>query len=103
MTGVESIAAVSANAPASALPPATLDHAQTAPASFAEMVQHGVAQVEGRVAHANDLVRAFALDDAIPVHQVTIALEEARFAVELAMQVRTRLIESYRELMNMQL
>jgi len=49
------------------------------------------------------MVKAFALDDSIPVHQVTFALEEARLAVELAMQVRTRLLESYRELMNMQL
>jgi len=37
------------------------------------------------------------------VHQVTLALEQARLSVELAMQVRQRLVESYRELMNMQL
>jgi flagellar hook-basal body complex protein FliE len=37
----------------------------------------------------------------VPLHQVTYALEEARLSVELAMQVRTRLVESYRELMNM--
>jgi flagellar hook-basal body complex protein FliE len=32
-----------------------------------------------------------------------MALEDARLSVELAMQVRTRLLEGYRELMGMQL
>ena len=49
------------------------------------------------------MVRRFALGDAIPVHQVTYALEEARMSVELALQVRSRLVEAYRDLMNMQL
>jgi len=71
--------------------------------SFASMLTQGIKSVEGKVAHADEMVKAFALDDSIPVHQVTYALEEARLAVELAMQVRTRLLEDYRELMNMQL
>jgi flagellar hook-basal body complex protein FliE len=37
------------------------------------------------------------------VHQVTYALEEARLSVELAMQVRAKLLDGFRELMNMQL
>ena len=109
MTGVEGIAAVGpataeplltrlgpALAPAAAQPPA-------AQASFGDILAGGMRQVEAKVADADALVRRFAVDDSVPLHQVTYALEEARLAVELAMQVRTRLVESYRELMNMQL
>jgi flagellar hook-basal body complex protein FliE len=67
------------------------------------MLASGLQGLENKVDHANELVRAFAVDDSVPVHQVTIALEEARIAVELAMQIRTRLVEGYREIMNMQL
>ena len=70
---------------------------------FAEMLTKELSNVEIKVDNANKIVRDFALDDSIPIHQVTIALEEARMAVELAMQVRTRLVEGYREIMNMQL
>jgi flagellar hook-basal body complex protein FliE len=70
---------------------------------FASILTQGMRHVDAKVAEANGLVRQFAVDDSIPLHQVTYALEEARLAVELAMQVRTRLVESYRELMNMQL
>lgn len=77
--------------------------AQPAPASFGNLLINGLQNVDTKVADADKLVRQFALGDDIPVHQVTIALEQARLSVELAMQVRARLVESYRDLMNMQL
>ncbi|MFA6114585.1 MAG: flagellar hook-basal body complex protein FliE [Sphingomonas sp.] len=70
---------------------------------FGDILAAGMKQVEAKLSTADSLVRQFALDDTIPVHQVTYALEEARMSVELAMQVRSRLVEGYRELMNMQL
>lgn len=71
--------------------------------SFADMLVGGIEGVEAKVAHANEMANAFVLDDNIPVHQVTFALEDARLALELAMQVRTRLVETYQQLMGMQL
>lgn len=70
---------------------------------FADVLTAGFKTMTAKVTAADDMVRRFALDDSIPVHQVTYALEEARLSVELAMQVRARLVEGYREMMNMQL
>lgn len=78
---------------------AEASHGQT----FAETVARAVADAEQKVRNADEMVRAFAIDDSVPVHQVTIALQEARLAVDLAMQIRSRLVEGYREIMNMQL
>ena len=52
---------------------------------------------------ADQAVTAFALDDSIPLHQVTYALEQSRLAFELMLQVRARLVEGYQEIMRMQL
>lgn len=71
--------------------------------SFGSVLSTGIDAVNAKMTHASDMVRQFALDDNVPVHRVTFALEEARLSLELAMQVRQRLVESYRELMNMQL
>jgi flagellar hook-basal body complex protein FliE len=71
--------------------------------SFGTILGDGLRAMEAKVNTANDLVRQFALDDSVPLHRVTYALEEARLSVELAMQVRARLLESYRDFMNMQL
>ncbi|MEA3016509.1 MAG: flagellar hook-basal body complex protein FliE [Sphingomonadales bacterium] len=107
MTGIEAIGAIG---PALGAPAITNVGGAAAPVpgtasgtGFAELLTAGMRQVDTKVAEANALVRQFALDDSVPLHQVTFALEEARMAVELAMQVRGRLVESYRELMNMQL
>lgn len=73
------------------------------PADFSSLLAQGVNAMDAKVAHADAMVSRFAIDDGLPVHQVTIALEEARLSVEFAMQVRQRLVEGYKELMNMQL
>lgn len=103
MTEIAAIAAANplAEAPAAIVP--TISEPTAPSRNFGEMLASGLQDVENKIDNANQLVRAFAVDDSIPVHQVTIALEEARIAVELAMQVRTRLVEGYREIMNMQL
>lgn len=77
--------------------------AQAPDTNFGTILTDSLEAVDSKIASANNLVRQFAVDDSIPVHQVTLALEEARLAVELAMQVRARLVETYREFMNMQL
>jgi len=77
-------------------------HAAT-DASFGNYLADAVATLDGKVAEADRMVTQFVVDESTPIHQVTIALEEARLAVELATQIRRGLTESYREIMNMQL
>ncbi len=107
MTGIEAIGAIGPGSGDAAISrlglAAQAAPAQTPQAGFSDILASGMRHVEGKIATANDLVQRFALDDSVPLHQVTYALEEARLSVELAMQVRTRLVESYRELMNMQI
>lgn len=78
--------------------------AQSIPtASFSQILNSGMQGIERKIANADDMVKRFTLDGNVPVHQVTYALEEAKMSLELAMQVRGRLLDGYRELMNMQL
>lgn len=70
---------------------------------FADLLASGLSAVDARVAKADALVAAFAKGDAVPVHEVTLALEQARLSVELATEVRTRLLDAYRDFMAMQI
>lgn len=80
--------------------PATV---QPSGSTFTDLVSDGLTGVNAKALHAESMVRSFALDDSIPVHQVTFALEQARLQMELVMQIRGRLVEAYQQLMNMQL
>lgn len=71
--------------------------------SFGRLLFDGLQQVNQSVLHADHMARAFAVDDSVPLHQVTFALEQARLSVELMSQVRSRLVEGYQELFRMQL
>lgn len=106
MTGLEAVGAIGGvdTAPVAmqlgGLPAAA---PQAGTPDFGEVLMAGLRGVDQKVASADKLVQQFAIDDSVPVHQVTMALAEARMSVEIAMQVRSRLVESYRELMNMPL
>jgi flagellar hook-basal body complex protein FliE len=107
---VTGIAAISAVAAPDAAPiamrlggAATPGAPQAGTASFADVLMTGLRGVDAKVATADKLVQQFAVDDSVPVHQVTMALADAKMAVELAMQVRTRVVEGFREIMNMPL
>ena len=107
MTGIEAISAIGTADPAPlALRIGSVSADSTTQLSgtrFADVLMTGLRDVDQKIATADKLVQQFALDDSVPVHQVTMALAEAKLAVELAMQVRTRLVEGFRELMNTQL
>jgi flagellar hook-basal body complex protein FliE len=71
--------------------------------SFASLLTGGIDAVNARALDADKAVHDFILGEQVPVHQVTYALEQARLSMELMMQVRSRLLEGYQQLMNMQL
>jgi flagellar hook-basal body complex protein FliE len=110
MAGIEAIAAIGNVSAGDGAAPVAMQLGMGAPAAaragepnFGEVLMAGLKGVDAKVTHAETMAQKFAVDDSVPVHQVTMALAEARVSVELAMQVRARLIEGYRELMNMQL
>jgi len=70
--------------------------------SFSQMLSAGVESTNAKIAEADRLVVAFATDNTIPAHQVTLALEEARLSLEFMVQVRNRMVEGFQQIMNMQ-
>jgi flagellar hook-basal body complex protein FliE len=71
--------------------------------SFSQMLLDGVNKIDKEAKSADAMVTAFALDDSIPPHEVMFAVEQAHHAFEVVMQVRSRMVEGYQELMRMQL
>lgn len=71
--------------------------------SFSQMLLQGIDAANQKTIDANQAVRAFTLDDSVPVHQVTYALSQAQLSMQLMIQVRNRMVEGYQQLMNMQL
>jgi flagellar hook-basal body complex protein FliE len=61
-----------------------------------------VADVSTKQAAASEAVAGLATGAGVPLHQAVIAMEEASVSFQLMVEVRNKLLESYQELMRMQ-
>lgn len=74
----------------------------TSSAGFGKMLDRLVASVDAKQAQANSLTQKVLLGDSDQLHQSVIAMQEAGVSFSLMVEVRNKLIESYQELMRMQ-
>ena len=61
-----------------------------------------VKEVSNKQAQAGEAMAGVMSGQGVPLHQAMIAVEEASISFQLMVEVRNRLLESYQELMRMQ-
>ncbi|MFZ7131497.1 MAG: flagellar hook-basal body complex protein FliE [Eubacteriales bacterium] len=71
--------------------------------SFGDIMQNKIEELNDKQIQADHMIQDFISGDADDLHSVMIATEEARLSLELAVQVRNKCIEAYKEINNMQL
>ena len=70
--------------------------------SFANMLKSLAQDVSIKSAQAGEAVQGVLAGEGVPLHQAVIAAEEASVSFQLMVEVRNKLLESYQELMRMQ-
>jgi len=70
--------------------------------SFGNLLGRMVAEVNAKQNVAADAVHALQSGGNVSLHQAVIAMEEASISFQLMVEVRNKLLESYQELMRMQ-
>ena len=83
----------------SALPAA----APAGSADFSSMLGNFVSEVNASQLHAGQQVNALQSGQNVPLHQAVVAMEEASVSFQLMVEVRNKLMESYQEIMRMQI
>lgn len=69
---------------------------------FSGMLTQMVREVQAKQAAASDAVTGVLSGQGVPLHEAVIAGEEASVSFQLMVEVRNKLLESYQELMRMQ-
>src|SRR5438477_1545789 len=77
--------------------------ARPAGESFASMLGRLVEEVNAKQGAAADAVSGLQSGRSASLHQAVIAMEEASVSFQLMVEVRNKLLESYQELMRMQI
>ena len=71
--------------------------------SFSDFLGQMVSDVNSKQAAAGSAVEGVLTGQNVPLHQAMIAMEEASVSFQLMVEVRNKLLESYQELMRMQI
>ena len=71
--------------------------------SFKDIVNNELEKLNNQRLQADKLTEDFISGSVDDLHTVLIATDEARLSLELAVQVRNKLVEAYKEINNMQL
>jgi len=70
---------------------------------FSDFLGEMVRDVNGKQAAAGQAVEGVLSGQNVPLHQAMLAVEEASVSFQLMVEVRNKLLESYQELMRMQI
>lgn len=71
--------------------------------NFKDVFETAIDELNDKQIKADELTHDFITGNIDDLHTVLIATEEARLTLELAVQVRNKCIEAYKEISNMQL
>ncbi len=71
--------------------------------AFSDFLGQMVQDVNAKQAASSNAVEGVLTGQNVPLHQAMIAMEEASVSFQLMVEVRNKLLESYQELMRMQI
>lgn len=77
-------------------------HPDEADKGFADTLKGAIEEVDASQKRADEQVEAFVAGEQENLHEVTIAMNEARLHFQLMTEVRNKTLETYQELMRMQ-
>jgi flagellar hook-basal body complex protein FliE len=69
-------------------------------ASFADLFKKSINDTSDMQENAKDMIGAFLRGEPVELHQVMAASEEAQISLELLVEVRNKLTDAYRTVMN---
>lgn len=69
---------------------------------FSEVLNSALKKLNETQIKADNLSLEFLTGEVQDIHQVTIAMQEAKLSMQLAVEVRNKVIEAYQEILRMQ-
>jgi flagellar hook-basal body complex protein FliE len=70
--------------------------------AFSDVLKHALGEVSGAQERAQDAIGAFLRGEPVELHEVMAATSEAGIALELLIEIRNKVTEAYRAVINMQ-
>lgn len=76
---------------------------QSGGADFAGVLKRTLGEVNELQVKADEATTSLVLGDGADIHQVMIAVEQAKLSMQMTVQIRNKFIEAYQEISRMQI
>lgn len=73
------------------------------PNNFFQLINEKLESVDSSIKKSDGLVASYMKGEDIPVHEIMVALGKAKTEIQLAVEIRNKLLESYQEITRIQL
>ena len=100
---IEALQALGAHDEVGPAPAPAAQAADVSGPSFAQRVGEQLNALNGQLLATQTDLQRLAAGEVDNLHEVMVRLEESRIALQLALQVRTRVLEAYQDVMRMQI
>lgn len=70
---------------------------------FGKVLNNAIDKLNQAEIKADETMQSFLVGELQDIHQVTIAMQEAKLTMQLAVEVRNKIVEAYQEISRMQL
>lgn len=72
------------------------------PANFSTLLKTEIAALTRQVDRGSELLMAHVVGEPVSPHDLVMAMEQAKLSMQLAIEVRNRLVDAYQELTRLQ-
>jgi flagellar hook-basal body complex protein FliE len=69
--------------------------------SFGDLLQNSLGQVNQLQVDAEKTAQAYAVGEAVPLHQVMISAEKADISLQMATEIRNKIVQAYQTISQM--
>ncbi|MBS4804577.1 MAG: flagellar hook-basal body complex protein FliE [Clostridium sp.] len=79
------------------------DNKTSSNSSFSNVLKDSLDKLNEKQVQANEITNDFIVGEDVEVHEMMLSMEEAKMSMQLAIQVRNKVVEAVQELTRMQL
>lgn len=80
-----------------------LEPQHVAATDFSQLLKSGASTLVADSNRASELLSAYAVGENVAPHELVMAMEQAKLSMQLAVEVRNRVVDAYQELTRLQI
>lgn len=81
----------------------SIDKKEHVSSNFLQLMQSSLETVNSDLKASDEIMQRYMVDKNVSTHELMIAMEQAKHSLQVSVQVRNKLVEAYKQVLQMQI